>query len=222
VTADWDTQHRVPQRDPDRGSWIRRNPLVIIAVIAIVVIGAIVLGGGSRPEEQGQQFPSLVSRVRGPGTRVWVELTPSNGQVREGWPPPMISRGELVCFGFGRLDFERPTRPTLARCVDAANIPDLPANGLVSLIMVEAGTDTWYLLAAGADVDSVTLTDRNGAAVDAERIHVDDELIALRLGRAVELSELSWIVGRTRMLCAPSPDAARTAEFCPRDTSRSD
>ena len=125
----------------------------------------------------------------------------------------MISRSELVCFGFGRIDFEA-RRPTVARCVDLADTIGIPVDGLVSLTLVQAGTDTWFVLAAGGDVDSVSVTGAGGVPVDDGRIHVDGEVIALRLSNTAPPAELSWIVGRTRYTCTPARDVAQTGTFC--------
>lgn len=215
MAADWDQPLPVAGHDTDDRSWVRRHPLVVAAVAAVAIAGVVfVAGGDSRPEERGEQLGSPTARVQGPGTKFWIELIPADGVPRDGWPPPMIARDFEVCFGFGRVDFGPPTRPTLARCVQVGEIPELPANGLSSLVVIEAGNDTWHLLATGGAVDSVRAVDAFGSDVELGRIHVDDDLIALRLPSSLGLSELSWIVGRARIRCAPPPDATTTGRFC--------
>ncbi|MGI9645848.1 MAG: hypothetical protein ACR2O6_11120, partial [Ilumatobacteraceae bacterium] len=199
----------------DARSWVRRHPLVL--VVAVAVVAAVVVftvGGDDRPEESGEQLAGPTARIAGAGNRPWVEVIPQSGEPREGWPPPMIARGTEVCFGFGRVDFGPPTRPTLARCVEAAEIPEPPANGLVSLVVIDAGNDAWHLLLAGGDVDSAGLTAADGTEIDPERVHVDGDLLALRLSRTVDLADLSWIVGRARIRCAPPAGAAVSGQFC--------
>lgn len=193
-----------------------RWPATIVLLVAIV-LAAIVFasGSGDRPQVQGEQSPGLTSRVRGPGTRTWIALTADDGVERAGWPLPMIAREvELTCFGFGRTDFEEP-RPTLARCVETFDIPDLPTNGIVSLVVVQAGFDTWHLLHVGGDATDVDLVDADGIRLDGGRVHTEGDLVALRLPTSTDLSELSWIIGRERIVCSPAPGAAQSAELCP-------
>lgn len=219
MAADWDVAgpaagREVAEPAGDR-PWIRRHPLVVVAAVAVAVaIAVFAVGGGSRPEEPGQQLAGPTARIAGAGNRAWIELIPESGAPREGWPPPMIARGTEVCLGFGRVDFGPPTRPTLARCVEETAIPELPANGLASLVVVDAGADAWHLLATGGEVDSASVTDFRGNDIELERIHLDGDLVALRLARGVELSDLSWIIGRTRIRCAPPAGAAVSGRFC--------
>lgn len=192
-----------------------RSLLAVAAVAIVVAVVVLASGSGERPEKAGEQLASPASRVRGPGTRDWIPLTADDGVERAGWPLPMIARDvELTCFGFGRVDFAEP-RPTLARCVETFDVPDVPANGIVPLVIVQAGLDTWHLLQVGGDVGEVDLETGDGQPVGGGRVHTFDDLIALRLPASAELSELSWIIGRNRVVCEPAADAATTAEFCP-------
>lgn len=213
MTAVWDGE--VPERSREADP-SRRRAVVVVIVLAAVIVGALLLLRDSdRPEVAGEQAPSPPSRVRGPGTRIFFELETADGSVREGWPPPMIARDdELVCFGFGRTDFRPPIRPTLARCVETDDIPELSAHGLVTLMSVQAGTDTWHVVLTGAPPDSVELREGD-TVVEQGRVHIDDDIVALRLRRGTDLSELSWITGRTRVTCSPPPGAAESGRFCP-------
>ena len=92
----------IPVRETTPGTRSRRWIAVLVGGGLIAVVVAVFIGGGtSRPEEPGAQVPVPTARVRGPGTKIWTELVPTDGSVREGFPPPMIARGELICFGFG-------------------------------------------------------------------------------------------------------------------------
>ena len=219
MRADWDAPRPVAGREAERSTddrpWIRRHPLVVVGAVAVLVAVAFFsVGSDNRPEGRGEQLAGPTARIAGAGNRPWVEVVPESGAPREDWPPPMIARGTEVCFGFGRVDFGPPTRPTLARCVEAAAIPELPSNGLVSLIVIDAGNDTWHVLATGGEVGSAGLTDADGNPIDPERVHIEGDLLVLRLSRTVELSDLSWIVGRTRLRCAPPAGAAVSSRFC--------
>lgn len=180
----------------------------------IAVIALFALGGSSRPERDGVQFRSLDAAIGADGNRAWVVLTPVDRSVREGFPVPMIARGAQICFGFGRVDFDQP-RPSLSRCVDADDIPELPAEGLVSLVVVRAGVDTWHLLATAGELSSVVLGADGGEPVDEGRVHIDGELVALRLDTGNTLTGMDWIIGRTRFVCSPAADAAQSGDFCP-------
>ncbi len=201
--------------DPAR---LRRTGAFVLVGLVVVVVAVFALGGDARPEMAGAQFPSLAARVQQPGTREWVELVPSDRSFREGFPVPMIARGDQVCFGFGRLDFD-PIRPSLARCVEADDIPELPAEGLISLVTVRAGVDTWHLLATAGELSAVRVADGDGSTIDPGRIHLDGEFVALRLDTSADVTGIDWIIGRTRFVCTPDGDAAVSGRFCAPDAS---
>ncbi len=213
MAAVWDAD--VPDRAPERRAPNRR-PLLIAGVVALVAIAGFVMlsGGASRPESDASQVDAPPTSLKGPGTRTWVELTPADGSARDGWPPPMLARGSEVCFGFGRLDFEPPTRPTIARCIDAFAVPDLGPSDMASLIVVIAGSDVWHVVQTGSEVESMRLVDAAGRELSAGRVHLAGDVVALRVPIDAELSELSWVSGRTRYVCTPAADAATSGAFC--------
>lgn len=213
MTSDQDDEFPVPDRDPDIRRTRRRIGALILGALIVAGVALLALGGSPRPELDGVQRPSLDATVGDPGDREWVWLTPVDRSVREGFPVPMIARGEQVCFAFGRVDFD-PPRPSLSRCVQADEIPELQAEGLISLVVVRAGTDMWHLLSTGGELSSVRLAVGGGETIDEGRVHIDGELIALRLDTAETLTGMDWIIGRTRFVCTPAADAVETGDFC--------
>jgi len=202
--------------DPDEAIDRRRRAgwLVLAGLVAAVGLSVLAFSGDARPEMVGVQYPSLTAQVGDPGRRDWVQLTPVDRSFREGFPIPMIARGDQVCFGFGRLDFE-PIRPSLARCVEADDIPELTAEGLIELVSVRAGADTWHVLGTAGELTAVRVAASDGSVIDDERIHLDGDLIVLRLDTESGVSGLEWIIGRTRFVCTPPADAVDTGLFCP-------
>ncbi len=191
----------------------RRLVGVVVGAVVVIVLAVLALGGADRPETTGEQLASPSTQVRGPGTRRWVELRPVDGSARSDFPVPMVAHGDQLCLGFGRIEFS-PPRPTVARCVEADDVPELPDDGIVTLATIVAGDDVWHLLQAGGPVTSVGLVAADGTAIDGSRLHLDGDLIALRLDTSIPISRIEWVIGRTNHVCTPAPDAAVSSQFC--------
>jgi len=196
----------------------RRSALVaLVATGSFLALFAIVLmrGDGDRPERLAEQFDAPPVTIGSAGAYSWSPLEPAALEIRGNWPVPMLARGVELCFGFGRVDFI-PPRPSLARCVDRAAMPELPANGVVPVMAIRAGLDVWYVLATGSEVDSIDLRSADDGAIGPERVHVDGDVIVLRLPAAAMIEELSWISGRTRFVCRRAAGVVSTDRFCAR------
>jgi hypothetical protein len=180
---------------------------VLLAVVALLIAG----GDGGRPEQFAEQFDAPPVTIGSGSSHAWSSLDEREG-IRSNWPVPMLARGVELCFGFGRVDFV-PTRPSLARCVDRAALPELPANGVVPVMSVQAGLDVWYVLTTGSAVDSLDLRSSSDA-VGPERVHVDEDVIVLRLPAGARIEELSWVSGRTRFVCRPPAGVVSADRFC--------
>lgn len=189
-----------------------RSALIAAGLAAAALVAAlVVLDEGERPEELVERFDGPPVTVGSAVARPWRALDSEIGTVREGWPTPMLARGTELCFGFGRVD-RSPPRPSLARCVDVDELPELPANGLITVMTIKAGLDVWSVLAAGSEVESVAVGLRDREALGPDRVHLDGDVVVLRLPASAPVEALSWISGRTRYVCGDA--AGSSAHSC--------
>jgi hypothetical protein len=184
-----------------------------VIAVAVVAVLLLFLDGGERPTVVADQYDAPVVTVGSAGGRAWAGMTPVAGVQREGWPTPMVARDTEFCFGFGRVDFT-PTRPGLARCVEARGIPDVPANGIVRVMMIRAGLDNWHVLITGSEAESFEVATASDGPLPQDRVHIDDDVVVLRLPSRLPVAEVSWVNGRSRYVCRSDLDAATSGRFC--------
>lgn len=187
----------------------------LIGIIVGVVLAGLVLTwlrGGERPTVTGVQTTAPSVQIGSAAGLAWRSLTAVSGPPRADFPVPMVSTTDGVCFGFARLDFEPPSRPSVARCV--ADPGELPDNGIRSLVIYKAGHDNWHLVQMGRPAGEVAVTLTDGTRLDGSRLHVLDDLVALRLPLDTPARRVEWIVGRERVVCEARTDATTSGQFC--------
>lgn len=190
----------------------RRAAVMAMVVGLGVVVVVLAIGGGREPQAGTQEISPAVTIASG-ASQPWVALHTVDGSTRDGWPRPMIARGPDICFGFENFGVA-PARPSLARCADLAGAsPD--HDQLVSLMTIRSGLDVWHVLMMGAPVDSVELRTAAGGVIDGARIHIDDDIVALRLPTADAVMTMSWRSGGVVTMCDAPADAVATGRFCP-------
>lgn len=199
----------------------RRSGLAIAlgAVVALALAAVVFVVADDPPERAGVQLGPLGSAatIGSAAGRAWSPLVPVDGEQRAGFPLPMVSvADDGVCFGFGRVDFRPPPRPTLARCVSAEDVPSLPATGMTTLVRIQNGFDYWHLVQFGEPVRELTVELTDGSALTGDRVHISDRLAALRIPLDAPLEQMSWGPLRNRIVCAPAADAAMSGRFCAR------
>ncbi len=195
---------------------LRRRLLVVaVGLGCVVLLGRLVSESGTTT--QGYQVSDDVPVSIGSATgRLWTELGSLGGAPREGFPDPLISTTDGWCFGFERVDFTGPARPSVARCIAADDVPDLAPDEVAAPIQVVAGSDVWHIVAFGRPVDEVDVDVRGGGPIDPSRVHLFDRFAALRLPIDAELSSVEWVDGRVRVRCEDPPAwAVTTGQFCP-------
>lgn len=199
---------------PGVGARRGRRLLVLAAgVLAAVVAVAIVTDRAESARGAQVESPAVVTTSA--EFRAWRVLTPLDGSRRDGWPRPMVSVGDDICFGFENDAIGAPVRPSLARCVDRAELPPLGPSQVVSLVTVRSGRDVWHVLMTAEPVSSIEFRTSADGRVDDDRIHVDGRIVAARLATAEPIVELAWTIGRTETRCAPPGDVALDGRFCP-------
>ena len=85
----------------------------------------------------------------------WESLVPTAGELRSGFPAPMVWTADRVCIGFARVDFGPDDfRPSLARC-ERHRAENVAANEIRSLVSIKSGFDTWHFIEAADHIDSI-------------------------------------------------------------------
>jgi hypothetical protein len=191
---------------------------LLIAAVGVACLAALgLLVGDDATVEDGYRAAgdSDVSIGTAEG-RSWRQLEPASGSSRPGFPPPAVSTSEGWCFGFTRLDFDGPPRPSVARCVAPDEVPDLAPDEMYPAIQVRAGRDVWHLVAFGRPIDDVAVTLADGTDLEPSRIHLDERVAALRLSAGAPVDNFEWADGRIRFRCTDvEPVATVTGHFCP-------
>ena len=112
---------------------LRGRTLVAIMAAAVALVWLLVLAG--RPALPGAQVEGTPEiRMAQPSEMNWHELVSGAEEERPGFPEPMVSRGDRICIGFGRVDFKQEERrPSVARCVEPPEVrslgPSTPGTG---------------------------------------------------------------------------------------------
>lgn len=184
--------------------------LVAALIAAVVVISA------DPPTRQGQQVSSTSEiALRQAPVRGWEPLIPTAGELRDGFPEPMVWRSDRVCLGFARADFGADVRrPSLARCEQQPPDQPLAIEEIRFLHSIESGFDTWHFLEAADRVDTVDVSLSTGESLSGERIHLSDSTIALRLENGRDLVSIRWSTRSQTFECLTDPKAWETSLFC--------
>jgi hypothetical protein len=205
-------------------SW-KRNRKVIAgtaALLSIVVIIAVLLVTEPTPQKGAQATPVGSFVLEQAAFDGWKPLAPTTGELRTGFPAPMVWKGNRVCIGLARTDFgPEDFRPSTARC-ERNRATNMASNEIRSLLSIKSGFDTWHFLEAPHDIDSITVRLTTGAALGGERIHLSGSTAALRLENGRDLASIEWSTRSLRYRCAPDPAAWRTSKFCADPSGTSD
>jgi hypothetical protein len=183
--------------------------------VAVTVIGVWLWAGGNGINEQpGSQYRSPAVSIGDAESHQWTVLRNATGGSRPEFPRSLIAVDSQLCFGFERIDFGAPARPSLARCVERQALRGLGENSIASVFVVKTGLDTWHVVVFGDHPDAVSIVADDNVALAADRVFVGDAVIALRLANDAQVKSISWTVGRSRYLCRPASDAVVTGRFC--------
>jgi hypothetical protein len=189
----------------------------IVVALVVTASGMIFFAVSSGPRRViGRQVEAPVVAIADPASRSWVPLVAVSGEVREGFPVPVLSDSDELCFGFGREDFSDPTRPTLARCADRSGLAPLDRTDMRPSITVKAGLDDWWVIEFGVPIDDIEVKFVGGESLSADRVHLDGDVAVVRLPTEFPVAEVSWRSGALRVGC--EPDEPEPGRFC--DPSR--
>lgn len=194
------------------GSPLRAQRLAALIALAVIVALVVLVVDRDGPL-QGAQVDVPPYHLANAEDHEWRLLSTVDGSVRSGWPQPMISIGDEICFGFANEALV--ARPSLGRCVDRAAIGTLEDHQLASMLTVSSGFDAWHVLLFAAPVTSIEVRTSGGDRIGGDRIHVDGTTVALRLAVADPLGALTWKHGRLVVRCEPPADAVETGRLCP-------
>jgi hypothetical protein len=188
---------------------------IVVSAIAMAMIGGWLWANGDGIDEQrGTQIRSPAVSIGDAESHPWSVLANEAGLSSPEFPRPLIAQDTRVCFGFERLDFGMPARPSLARCVEREALRSLSENGIASIFVIKAGLDTWHVIASGAPVDAIDIVGADNAKVSAERIFIGDGVVAMRLPNDLRIKSVFWTRGRSRYRCDPPADAVHSGNFC--------
>jgi|TARA_R110002110_G_scaffold18932_4_gene78956 hypothetical protein len=192
-----------------RWAWVGSGALLAI-VIALVVLRV------SEPTSQkgAQAMPAGSFVLEQAAFDGWEPLAPTAGELRAGFPAPMVWKGDRVCIGLARTDFgPEDFRPSTARC-ERQRAENMASNEIRSLLSIRSGFDTWHFIEAPGDIDAIKVRLATGAALGGERIHLSGSTAALRLEDGRDLASIEWSTKSLRYRCLPDPTAWRTSKFC--------
>jgi hypothetical protein len=192
-----------------RWAWVGSGALLAI-VIALVVLRV------SEPTSQkgAQAMPAGSFVLEQAEFDGWEPLAPTAGELRAGFPAPMVWKGDRVCIGLARTDFgPEDFRPSTARC-ERQRAENMASNEIRSLLSIRSGFDTWHFIEAPGDIDAIKVRLATGAALGGERIHLSGSTAALRLEDGRDLASIEWSTKSLRYRCLPDPTAWRTSKFC--------
>ena len=191
------------------------------ALLAIVVIIAMLLVTEPTSQRGAQATPADSFVLEQAAFDGWELLAPTTGELRTGFPAPMVWKGDRVCIGLARTDFgPEDVRPSTARC-ERNRAKNMASNEIRSLLSIKSGFDTWHFIEAPRHIDAIAVRLATGAALGGERIHLSGSTIALRLENGRDLASIEWSARSLTYRCTPDPTAWRTSDFCtdPSDTS---
>lgn len=198
----------------DGGRTVARVGLVIV-LLAVGVLVAVMISKDAEVRRGRQVSSSSDVAFRQASVGGWEPLVPTSGQLRAGFPEPMVWRSDRVCLGFARVDFDADNRrPSLARCERDMSDQPLDVDEIRSLHAIQSGFDTWHFIEAADRVEAVSVTLSTGDALSGDRIHLSDSTIALLLENGRDLLSISWTTRAQTFRCDSDPSAWRTSQFC--------
>jgi hypothetical protein len=201
----------------ENGSSAARVHWVLIgtgALLAIVIVIAVFLVSEPTPQKGAQATPAGSFVLEQAAFDGWEPLAPTAGELRAGFPAPMVWKGDRVCIGLARTDFgPEDFRPSTARC-ERQRAENMASNEIRSLLSIRSGFDTWHFIEAPGDIDAIKVRLATGAALGGERIHLSGSTAALRLEDGRDLASIEWSTRSVTYRCLPDPTAWRTSEFC--------
>ena len=184
------------------------------ALLAIVIVIAALLVSEPPPREGAQAPPADSFVLEQAAVNGWEPLAPTAGELRAGFPAPMVWKADRVCIGFARIDFgPEDLRPSTARC-ERQRAANMATNEIRSLLSIKSGFDTWHFIEAPDHIDSITVHLATGEAVREERIHLSGSTAALRLENGRDLASIEWSTRSLRYRCLTDPIAWQTSDFC--------
>ena len=184
------------------------------ALLAIVIALAALLVSEPTTRRGAQATPAGSFVLEQAAFDGWEPLAPTAGELRAGFPAPMVWKGDRVCIGLARIDFgPEDFRPSTARC-ERQRAENMASNEIRSLLSIRSGFDTWHFIEAPGDIDAIKVRLATGAALGGERIHLSGSTAALRLEDGRDLASIEWSTRSLRYRCLPDPTAWRTSEFC--------
>jgi hypothetical protein len=184
------------------------------ALLAIVIALAVLRVSEPTSQRGAQAMPAGSFVLEQAAFAGWEPLAPTAGELRAGFPAPMVWKGDRVCIGLARTDFgPEDFRPSTARC-ERQRATNMASNEIRSLLSIRSGFDTWHFIEAPGDIDSIKVRLATGAALGGERIHLSGSTAALRLEDGRDLASIEWSTRSLRYRCVPDPTAWRTSEFC--------
>jgi hypothetical protein len=184
------------------------------ALLAIVIALAVLRVSEPTSQRGAQAMPAGSFVLEQAAFDGWEPLAPTAGELRAGFPAPMVWKGDRVCIGLARTDFgPEDFRPSTARC-ERQRATNMASNEIRSLLSIRSGFDTWHFIEAPGDIDSINVRLATGAALGGERIHLSGSTAALRLEDGRDLASIEWSTRSLRYRCVPDPTAWRTSEFC--------
>lgn len=194
-----------------------RSRSVAVGALAVVVVSIAAwlwTSGDGIDELPGSQIRSPEVSIGNAESRRWVVLGDEAETNRPDIPRSLIALDTQICFGFERLDFGVPARPSVARCVERTDLESLDEDSIASIFVVKTGLDTWHVIAFGAPVDQIAVLGDDNNELAADRIFFGDGVVALRMPNDVRIESMSWTLGRARYRCEPAPDAVDSGRFC--------
>jgi hypothetical protein len=184
------------------------------ALLAIVIALAVLRVSEPTSQRGAQAMPAGSFVLEQAAFDGWEPLAPTAGELRAGFPAPMVWKGDRICIGLARTDFgPEDFRPSTARC-ERQRAANMASNEIRSLLSIRSGFDTWHFIEAPGDIDSIKVRLATGAALGGERIHLSGSTAALRLEDGRDLASIEWSTRSLRYRCVPDPTAWRTSEFC--------
>lgn len=196
------------------GKRFRRVVVGTGALLAIVIVIAVLLVSEPTSRSGAQATPAGSYALTRAAVDGWEPLVPTAGELRAGFPAPMVWTADRVCVGFARIDFGPDDfRPSTARCVPL-RAENMASNEIRTLLSIKSGFDTWHFIEAPDDIDSIKVHLATGEALGDERIHLSGSTAALRLENGRDLASIEWSTRSLSYRCLPDPTAWRTSEFC--------
>ena len=204
---------KLGRTDSDDAPRQKRLP-VVLGIVVVALAAWLVLSGGDtiRP---GTQVDGVRVSLGLADRQGWVLLDSQTGDLRPGFPEPMVWHKDQLCIGLSRVDFgPDDIRPSLARCVPNSVRSALDEDGIVTVATVVAGRDTWHFVEAWGPIERLDVEVGDGKGLDSDRIYTAGSTFALRLLEDQDLAQIEWRIGDVTYQCTPGPDAWRTSEFC--------